>query len=163
MISEIGHMFLILAFSLSCLQFITSVKVSISSSQHLFSYLSRQIMMIISILLILSFITLISAYALSDFSILNVFNNSHTNKPLIYKISGTRGNHEGSLMMWLAILGIYGGCHIVISKKLPDNFANYVTLSLSIIYVGFIGFTLFTSNPFMRAFPIPEELSLIHI
>ncbi len=157
MISEIGHMFLIVAFSLSCLQLIASVKVSISSSQSIYLYLSRQIMMIISILLILSFITLIFAYALSDFSILNVFNNSHTNKPLIYKISGTWGNHEGSLMMWLAILGLYGGFQTVASKKLPNNFANYVTLSLSTIYIGFIGFTLFTSNPFIRAFPVPEE------
>ena len=157
MLAEIGHMSLILAFSLSCLHLFASIKATVSNNHVSFIHISKNLMIIISSLLIFSFFTLIYSYVNSDFSILNVFNNSHTNKPLIYKISGTWGNHEGSLLMWLAILGLYGGLHTLLSKSLTPKFSNYVFLSINIIYIGFIGFTLFTSNPFERIFPIPAE------
>ena len=157
MLAEIGHMSLVLAFSLSCLHLFASIKATISNNHVSFIHISKNLMIIISSLLIFSFFTLIYSYVNSDFSILNVFNNSHTNKPLIYKISGTWGNHEGSLLMWLAILGLYGGLHTLLSKSLMPKFSNYVFLSINIIYIGFIGFTLFTSNPFERIFPIPAE------
>ncbi len=157
MVLEIGHMLLILAFCLACFQFMLSARTAIYAKKVLFIELSRQIMLIISIFLVISFIILITAYAQSDFSVLNVFNNSHSNKPLIYKISGTWGNHEGSLMMWLAILGVYIGFHTIISQRLPFKFSNYIILSTTVILIGFIGFTIFTSNPFLRVFPVPAE------
>ena len=70
-------------------------------------------------MIITSFLILIFNYINSDFSILNVYNNSHTNKPLIYKISGAWGNHEGSLLMWLSILSIYGLVFISLINKVP--------------------------------------------
>ena len=69
---------------------------------------------------ILSFFTLVSAFIISDFSIINVFENSHTEKPLFYKIAGTWGNHEGSLLLWINILVIFSYLFLVYSKN-PNN------------------------------------------
>jgi cytochrome c-type biogenesis protein CcmF len=94
---------------------------------------------------------------LSDFSILNIYNNSHTNKPLIYKISGTWGNHEGSLLMWLALLGVYSFFLTLTTKNDDKKFISKVFFVSNLVNIGFIGFTIFTSNPFIRISPIPEE------
>ena len=108
-------------------------------------------------LIVFSFLILVINYIYSDFSVLNVYNNSHTNKPLLYKITGTWGNHEGSLLMWLAILSIYGLTLLYFIKNLPKNFAFKIMLVLALINLGFIGFTIFTSNPFIRTFPVPVD------
>ena len=103
MLGELGLILLIFAFVLSLLHFFTSIKVCfINYSEVNFNTL-KNINLLICFMLIGSFLSLIISYVLSDFSILNIYNNSHSNKPLIYKISGTWGNHEGSLLMWLSI------------------------------------------------------------
>ena len=157
MLAEFGHIFLIGAFCLSILQLVKSTRSLLSSSDIVTFEASKKTFFLTNSMLFLSFFILIMCFVKSDFSVLNVYNNSHTNKPLIYKISGTWGNHEGSLSMWLGILGIYGNFLILKSRNLPKKFSNSLYFAISIIYVGFIGFTIFTSNPFLRNFPIANE------
>ena len=92
-------------------------KSSITLSGNIFSLISVQ-----SIMVIISFLTLIYAFVTSDFSNETVYNNSHTTKPLFYKISGTWGNHEGSLLLWLLVLTIFLFIFIVESKNLSQRY-----------------------------------------
>ena len=157
MIGELGLIFLIFAFVLSVLHLILSAKVCFINFSEFNFDIIRKINFFICFLLIASFLSLIISYTLSDFSILNIYNNSHSNKPLIYKISGTWGNHEGSLLMWLAFLGLYGFCLTLYTKNNNKKFISKVFFTSNLVNIGFIGFTIFTSNPFIRVSPIPEE------
>jgi len=157
LVAELGFIFLIFAFVLSAIHLFFSTRVCfINFSEDNFSIL-RKINFSICLLLITSFLFLIISYVLSDFSVLNIYNNSHTNKPLLYKVSGTWGNHEGSLLMWLAFLGGYGFFLTLYTKNNNKKFIAKVFFTSNIVNIGFIGFTIFTSNPFLRISPIPEE------
>ena len=157
MVAELGFILLIFAFVLSAIHLFFSTRVCfINFSEDNFSVL-RKINFSICLLLITSFLFLIISYVLSDFSVLNIYNNSHTNKPLLYKVSGTWGNHEGSLLMWLAFLGGYGFFLTLYTKNNNKKFTAKVFFTSNIVNIGFIGFTIFTSNPFLRISPIPEE------
>ena len=106
---------------------------------------------------LLSFLTLVLAFIISDFSNITVFNNSHTLKPIFYKISGTWGNHEGSLLLWLLVLTLFLYIFFITSKKLNIKY-RLLTISIQeIIIFGFLLFILFTSNPFLSIFPTPNE------
>ena len=157
MLSEIAHIFLIISFLLFALQLAISIDYNNFNLRYSVFDPIKKLSFFSFLMIITSFLILIFNYINSDFSILNVYNNSHTNKPLIYKISGAWGNHEGSLLMWLSILSIYGLVFISLIDKVPQSFSFKVLLTLGIVNIGFIGFTIFTSNPFLRAFPIPEE------
>ena len=103
----------------------------------------------------LSFILLIYSYIISDFSVLNVYQNSHTTKPLLYKISGAWGNHEGSLLLWILVLTIF---NYFLFKLFNNNNLNFVSKALetqALITTGFLLFTILTSNPFQKM--IPEQ------
>ena len=105
---------------------------------------------------IISFLSLIYCYINSDFSVINVYQNSHSLKPLIYKISGSWGNHEGSMLLLLCILNFYNLSFAFLSNI--NNQQKAITLALqSIISFGFTAFISFTSNPFLKTFPIPSE------
>ena len=157
MVAELGFILLIFAFVLSAIHLFFSTKVCfINFSEDKF-FILRKINFSICLLLITSFLFLIISYVLSDFSVLNIYNNSHTNKPLLYKVSGTWGNHEGSLLMWLAFLGGYGFFLTLYTKNNNKKFTAKVFFTSNIVNIGFIGFTIFTSNPFLRISPIPEE------
>ena len=105
----------------------------------------------------ISFISLIYSFIISDFSNETVFNNSHTTKPLFYKITGTWGNHEGSLLLWLLVLtGVLLG-FIFKSKNEPSNYRLLTILLHQIIVIGFFVFVLKTSNPFNQIFPVQTE------
>ena len=108
-------------------------------------------------MIIISFIALIIAFIISDFSNETVYNNSHTSKPLFYKISGTWGNHEGSLLLWLLVLSIFLLIFTITSKNLSNKYRILTLFFQEIIILGFLLFILFTSNPFMSLFPIPNE------
>ena len=108
-------------------------------------------------MVIISFLTLIYAFVTSDFSNETVYNNSHTTKPLFYKISGTWGNHEGSLLLWLLVLTIFLFIFTVESKNLSQRYRTLTLFFQQIIIFGFLLFILFTSNPFSNLFPIPNE------
>ena len=105
----------------------------------------------------ISFISLIYSFIISDFSNETVYNNSHTTKPLFYKITGTWGNHEGSLLLWLLVLtGVLLG-FIFKSRNEPNNYRLLTTLFHQIIVIGFFVFVLKTSNPFNEIFPVQKE------
>ena len=90
------------------------------------------------------------AYVESDFSLVNVFENSHSLKPLIYKISGVWGNHEGSMLLWVLILVLFGALVALAAKNMPDDLAATVLSVQSWVSGAFILFILLTSNPFAR-------------
>ena len=95
-------------------------------------------------MIIISFIALIIAFIISDFSNETVYNNSHTSKPLFYKISGTWGNHEGSLLLWLLVLSIFLLIFTITSKNLSNKYRILTLFFQEIIIVGFLLFMLFT-------------------
>ena len=156
MINQLGNYSLYIALLISI--FVISKtslslrKSSITLSGNIFSLISVQ-----SIMVIISFLTLIYAFVTSDFSNETVYNNSHTAKPLFYKISGTWGNHEGSLLLWLLVLTIFLFIFIVESKNLSQRYRTLTLFFQQIIIFGFLLFILFTSNPFSNLFPIPNE------
>ncbi len=105
----------------------------------------------------ISFIGLVLSFVNSDFSNETVFNHSHTTKPLIYKISGTWGNHEGSLLLWLLVLTLFIFLFLVYSKKQTKKYRILTLLFQQIIIIGFFIFVIKTSNPFNHVFPVPNE------
>ena len=106
---------------------------------------------------VISFLCLIFSFVISDFSNETVFNNSHTTKPLFYKISGTWGNHEGSLLLWLLVLTLFIFIFLVRTKNQPVKYKILTLVFQQIIIVGFFLFLIKTSNPFNYIFPIPTE------
>jgi cytochrome c-type biogenesis protein CcmF len=106
---------------------------------------------------IVSFLSLIVSFINSDFSNETVFNNSHSTKPLFYKISGTWGNHEGSLLLWLLVLTLFIFLFLIKSTQEPKKYRILTLLFQQIIIIGFFLFVLMTSNPFNYLFPIPNE------
>ena len=106
---------------------------------------------------ILSFIFLISSFVTSDFSNLTVFNNSHTEKPLFYKISGAWGNHEGSLLLWLLVLTLFILIFVITSKKFDNKYRLLTIFFQEIIIFGFFLFIILTSNPFTYLYPTPVQ------
>jgi cytochrome c-type biogenesis protein CcmF len=108
-------------------------------------------------LVLVSFLGLIISFVNSDFSNETVFNNSHTTKPLFYKISGTWGNHEGSLLLWLLVLTLFILLFLLKSRKQPKKYRILTLLFQQLIIIGFFIFVIKTSNPFNYIFPIPKE------
>jgi cytochrome c-type biogenesis protein CcmF len=108
-------------------------------------------------LLFIAGAALIRGFVTSDFSLNVVAANSHIDKPLLYKIAGSWGNHEGSMLMWAFILALYGALFAVLSGRLPLIFRARVLATQALVSLGFLSFILFTSNPFARSFPAPFE------
>jgi len=106
---------------------------------------------------VLSFFTLIIGFINSDFSLINVYENSHTTKPLFYKIAGTWGNHEGSLLLWVNILVIFSFLFLVFSYTHGKKFRLYTLIFQNILILGFLFFLLLNSNPFNAIYPVPIE------
>ena len=106
---------------------------------------------------LVSFFSLVVLFVLSEFSNITVFNNSHTTKPLFYKISGTWGNHEGSLLLWLLILTLSLFIYFLSSKSRPIKERLLTLVFQEVIIIGFLIFLIKTSNPFNQVFPIPKE------
>ena len=106
---------------------------------------------------LVSFLSLILSFVNSDFSNETVFNNSHTTKPLFYKISGTWGNHEGSLLLWLLVLTLFIFMFLMTSKDQTKKYRILTLLFQQIIIIGFFVFLIKTSNPFNYIFPVPYE------
>ena len=106
---------------------------------------------------VISFFGLILSFINSDFSNETVFNHSHTTKPLFYKISGTWGNHEGSLLLWLLVLTLFISIFLLKSHQQPKKYRIFTLLFQQIIIIGFFIFLIKTSSPFNYIFPIPKE------
>ena len=110
-----------------------------------------------STFIIICFLTLVSAFIVSDFSIITVYQNSHSLKPFLYKISGTWGNHEGSLLLWAIILTIFSFFFLFYNKYHPKNYRIYSLIIQNILILGFLFFLFFNSNPFSMVSPTPKE------
>ena len=106
---------------------------------------------------IISFLGLIISFINSDFSNETVFNHSHTTKPIFYKISGTWGNHEGSLLLWLLVLTLFIFLFLIKSREQKKNYRILTLLFQQVIIIGFFIFIIQTSNPFNYIFPVPSE------
>ena len=154
--NQIGYYSLILGLLLTVLLCGVSIKDYNSGvkqvNQKVFSLSFVQL-----ILVIISFVSLIISFVKSDFSNETVFNNSHTTKPLFYKISGTWGNHEGSLLLWLLVLTSFIFLFLIKSREQPKKYRILTLLIQQVIIIGFFLFILMTSNPFNYLFPIPSE------
>ena len=154
--SHIGYYSLVLGFILSISLLIYSLfcfrKNNKQINQNVFSILFLQLFTVV-----ISFISLVYSFVISDFSNETVYNNSHTTKPIFYKITGTWGNHEGSLLLWLLVLTLFIFLFIVFSKKQPTKYRLLSIFFQQIIICGFFLFLLLTSNPFNFLFPIPNE------
>jgi len=116
-----------------------------------------QLSLIQSTVVIICFFTLIAAFIVSDFSLITVYQNSHSMKPIFYKITGTWGNHEGSLMLWVIILTIFSFLFLVYNKNHPKIFRLLTLIIQNILIIGFLFFILLNSNPFSPLSPIPKE------
>ena len=107
--------------------------------------------------IITSFLLLIFAFVFSDFSLLAVYQNSHTAKPIFYKIAGVWGNHEGSLLLWVNIMVIFSFLFFLFNYKFNKSYSLNTLLVQNILILGFLIFLISNSNPFFKILPIPSE------
>ena len=155
MYSIIGHYSLILGLCLSLILIYFSIKNFKNSKlldAKILSFTFLQFFFVV-----ISFLCLILSFVLSDFSNETVFNNSHTTKPLFYKIAGTWGNHEGSLLLWLFVLTLFILVFLLKSKNQPIKYKILTLLFQQIIIIGFFIFIILTSSPFNYIYPTPDE------
>ena len=152
---ELGHFALILAFAIAAVS---------ALGGYGFWRAGQRVALVLSqgailqfVLVAVAFAALIQAFVTSDFSLLLAVNNSHSLKPLIFKISGVWGNHEGSMLLWIFILVAFGAMVAAFGRRLPGDLLALVLATQSLLTAAFTGFTLFTSNPFARVFPAPME------
>ncbi|WP_295134265.1 heme lyase CcmF/NrfE family subunit [uncultured Reyranella sp.] len=156
MVAELGHFALILALAVALVQG-TLPLVGASRGDLRLMTLGRTAALTQAFLVLLAFGALTQAYVTSDFSVANVVANSHSAKPLLYKISGVWGNHEGSMLLWALILALFGAAVAIFGANLPDTLRSRVLAIQALIGVGFLAFLLFTSNPFTRVYPAPPD------
>ena len=152
MISLLGNILLWTALLFTIFQFVNSYRKNNNTLK--FNYILSKGLLII---IFLSFLLLTYTHIVSDFSLLNVYQNSHTTKPILYKISGVWGNHEGSMLLWILVLVLF---NYFISKFYNNSNFNFITKSMetqALIIFGFLLFTVLTSNPFEKIFPIPDN------
>ena len=153
--STIGYYSLFLGLFISLLIVFFSVKNFQNSkiiSANILSFTFLQFFLVV-----ISFLCLIISFVLSDFSNETVFNNSHSTKPLFYKIAGTWGNHEGSLLLWLFVLTFFIFIFILKTQNQPIKYKLLTLIFQQIIIIGFFFFLLKTSNPFNHLYPTPSE------
>ena len=146
MMSSLGNFTLLLSLCFSILQIV------IFGKKSNYSLLKFNKIIVNGLLLcsLISFFSLMYSYIVSDFSLLNVFQNSHTTKPLLYKISGVWGNHEGSMLLWILVLTIFNYFIFKLYNKTNSKFISKTLETQALIITGFILFTIFTSNPFEK-------------
>jgi cytochrome c-type biogenesis protein CcmF len=156
MIPEAGHFALILALMLAIAQ-ATLPLVGAQRNNAPLMAVAGSTSLGQFVLILISFLCLMTAHVTSDFTVRNVVENSHTLKPLLYKITGLWGNHEGSMMLWVLILSLFGAAVGVFGRNLPPALKARVLAVQGMVGVAFLTFILFTSNPFERVFPPPAN------
>ena len=154
--NQIGYYSLILGFFFSILIIPISIK-NFNNKNQIIDNKIFSISFFQFFFVLVSFCGLILSFVNSDFSNETVFNNSHTTKPLFYKISGTWGNHEGSLLLWLLVLTLFIFIFLIKSNIHPKKYRILTLLFQQVIIIGFFLFLLKTSNPFNYLFPTPKE------
>jgi cytochrome c-type biogenesis protein CcmF len=152
MIAEFGHYALVLALALALVQASVPM-VGARTNDPVLMAVAGPTAVAQFCFIAIAFAALTMCYVRSDFSVVNVFENSHSAKPLIYKLSGVWGNHEGSMLLWVLILSLFGALVALFGGNLPARLKANVLAVQSSIAVAFVLFILVTSNPFLR---IPE-------
>ncbi|OAP40719.1 cytochrome C biogenesis protein CcmF [Sinorhizobium glycinis] len=156
MIIELGHYALVLALATALIQSVLPL-VGVRRGDRALVELAGSAAIVSFLLVTFSFAVLTFAYVTSDFSVRNVWENSHSLKPLIYKISGVWGNHEGSMLLWLLILAFFSALVASFGRNLPETLKANVLAVQAWIAAAFTLFILLTSNPFARLVPAPGE------
>ena len=153
---EIGHFALILALLVSLVQMIVPAWGARSGEARLMAVAAPAALTTFTLVLI-AFVSLAEAYVTSDFSVLNVWANSHSAKPFLYRLSGVWGNHEGSMVLWVLILALFGAAVALFGGYLPATLKANVLAVQAAVALAFLLFILLTSNPFERLSPAPPE------
>ncbi|MFU0506630.1 heme lyase CcmF/NrfE family subunit [Pseudaminobacter sp. NGMCC 1.201702] len=153
---ETGHFALVLAFALALVQSVVPLVGARIGNERLMA-VGGPVAITGFVLTALSFAVLTMAYVQSDFSVANVWENSHSLKPMLFKITGTWGNHEGSMLLWILILTFFGSLVAVFGSNLPATLRANVLAVQGWIGAAFFLFVLATSNPFARLVPAPIE------
>ena len=156
MIPELGHYALVLALALGLIQSVAPIRGARGDDGALMRVANSTALMQFAFVA-LSFLALTICYVTSDFSVATVFENSHSLMPLIYKITSVWGNHEGSMLLWVLILSLFGALVAAFGGNLPATLKAHVLAAQSWIACAFYLFILLTSNPFLRLTPAPVE------
>ena len=154
MIAELGHIALILALLVAVIQTAVPLWAAHVGDRRGMALAGPASLLQFGLIAI-AFLALMRAYVTSDFSLLNVYQNSHSAKPLIYKIAGVWGNHEGSMLLWVLMLAFLGALVGLLGRNLPLSLKARVLGIQALVGVGFLAFSIFTSNPFERISPVP--------
>ena len=155
MLSNIGNTLIILNI-LVTLIIIYSSHLSLKNQEVKISKKIYDLSLAQSTISIVTFFVLITGFIVYDFSLITVFQNSHIDKPLFYKISGTWGNHEGSLLLWINVLVLFSYFFLILNKKTLKNYRLSTLIIQNFLIFGFLLFLLINSNPFSLVFPTPN-------
>ena len=156
MLVEIAHFTLAMALALSLVQMVIPIW-GVRHNDMALARVGEPAAIGVFVLLLFAFGVLMHAYAVSDFSVQNVAENSHSAKPFIYKLTGTWGNHEGSMLLWVLIMSLFGALVAIARKSLPERLRAGTLAAQASVTVAFLLFLLLTSNPFNRLDPAPPE------
>jgi cytochrome c-type biogenesis protein CcmF len=156
MVAEIGNFALILALAVALVMSVLPLWGARRGDPALMA-IAAPAALVKFALVALAFAMLTVGYVVSDFSIVNVYQNSHSAKPMLYKVTGVWGNHEGSLLLWILVLALFSALIALFGRSLPSRLQADVLAVQGMIAVAFIAFILFTSNPFERLDPAPFE------
>lgn len=156
MIAEIGLASLWIAAALAVLQLVMGFA-SLKPGQEFLAGIVRPVAVVQGLLALISFGCLIWVFYVTDLSVLLVADNSHSMKPMLFKIAGAWGNHEGSMLLWVSILAAAGAAIALFERRLPNRVLVATLASQAILSLGFYAFILLSSNPFTRISPVPPE------
>jgi len=152
---ELGHFAFILAFAVAAVSAVAGFWAWRDNARV--TLLVRQGAVMQFVLVTASFAALIEAFVTSDFSLALAYEHSHSLQPLLFKVTSVWGNHEGSMVLWVMILTLMGAAVALLGRNLPRELLTLVLAMQSLLTAAFAGFTLFTSNPFLRLSPAPIE------
>ena len=156
MIAELGHFALILAFVMSLMLAVLPFY-AVTRNHPGLMHVVMPVTLVMAVGVLVAFAALVWAFVTSDFSVALVTSHSHSAKPMIYKISGTWGNHEGSLLLWIVILVVFAALLALRGQHMPVRL-KVMTLGVQgVVSAAFMAFSLFTSNPFERLSPAPLD------
>jgi len=155
-IAELGHYALVLALLVAVVQASVPL-IGAARGDEAWMAVAPFAAVAQALLVATAFLALMHAYVTSDFSVANVAENSHSLKPMLYKVAGVWGNHEGSLVLWVLILTTFGAAVALAGGNLPPAFKARALAVQGLISVGFLAFMVATSNPFLRLDPAPVE------
>ncbi|MEP4434550.1 MAG: cytochrome c biogenesis protein CcsA, partial [Hyphomicrobiales bacterium] len=156
MIAELGHVALVLALALSVVQALVPLVGAYKLDARLMA-VGNSTALGTFVFVALSFAALTYAYLISDFSVMNVWENSHSQKPFLFKFTGVWGNHEGSMLLWIGILTLFSALVVLFGGNLPEQLKANVLAIQGWIASTFLLFLVLTSNPFQRIASAPFE------